>query len=58
MDYDIVEVYDRFVQMRTSHSGIYIYPEYERDLSVLLEFLEPYIDDHKAIRRIYKMVTE
>ena len=58
MDTDIVEIYDRFVQMRTNHSGIYLYPGYERDLGELLAYLEPYIDDLKDLRRIYERITD
>lgn len=55
---DIVEIYQRFTNMRDTHSGIYNYAGYDRDLTAILEFVEPYVDELKELRDIYNKVKE
>ncbi len=55
---DIIEIYERFVEMRDSHYGIYNYAGYDRDLTAILEFARTYVDELKELRDIYNKVKE
>lgn len=55
---DIIEIYERFVEMRDTHSGIYNYAGYDRDLTAILEFARTYVDELKELRDIYNKVKE
>ena len=35
----IMKAYKRFITNRDTHSGIYLYPQYESDLDAILEFV-------------------
>lgn len=40
MDNDTIrDVYIRFMEMRNTHPGIYLYPRYTEDLNILLEYI-------------------
>ena len=55
---NFVEIYKRFVEMRNSHSGIYNYAGYDKDLTAILEFVEPYVDELEELRDIYRKIKE
>lgn len=35
----VAKAYKRFMENKTSHSGFYIYPQYNSDLNTLLKFV-------------------
>lgn len=35
----VIKAYKRFTDNQNSHSGFYLYPQYESDLNILLDFV-------------------
>ena len=35
----VMKAYKRFTDNQNSHSGFYLYPQYESDLDILLDFI-------------------
>lgn len=44
----VIKAYKRFTENQNSHSGFYLYPQYESDLNILLDFVSTMLTHFKG----------
>ena len=55
---EFIEAYYRFRENRRKNPGIYIYPTYERDLDIILNYIEDEVQDAADFVRLVDLVKE